>query len=351
MKILFKIRNKNVLYSLLFYIFTIIITSISSIYIDIKELLKLPSGTEYKYSSYLLGIMVSIVILAHFAFIEYLNRINKMKIFINTFFKLSLLYCILSDFLFLIGVKTNTEGYFIGNKFTLSYMHLYLCTFFYLNSILNHKYINRRYLLYILFAIIVSICSECSTALIGCIILLIIYCNKLFFIKNVFKTKIIIICLTICTLLPLYISSIVNFPPISYIIINILGEDLTLTGRVGIYETLGYIFPLRPLLGFGIGNCHNIMQILFGTANSQNGIANLYIEQGILGVCAMLFLTITCLNFVRKNKNINITFPIYAMVFTLIIISSVEITIDAMFVIILSFLLINKNNINSQKPY
>lgn len=340
---IFKIGNKKVLYSLLIYVLSLSLTSVLNKNIDIHYMQKLNFlfvGNEYKASSFSLGIMYAIVIFMYFAFVEYLNRINKTDVFVNVIFKLCLFYCIVSDLFFLIGININREGTLIGNKFSLSYMHLYLVTFYCFRCFLIGRSIKLFYG-YLLFALIASIYTKCTTALIGVLVLFLAYKYKNFFLRRIFNVKIIFACIFLCAAFPFFISALLNNSLVSYVITDILGEDLTLTGRIGIYETLSEVFILRPITGFGVGN--GLMKFLFDAPNTQNGIANLFIEQGFIGVMSMFAITYACLNFVRQKGNRMVVFPIYAMIFTFIIMSTVEITIDTRFVVFLSLLLIYGN--------
>ena len=351
-KYIFKIRNKGVLFSLLFYVISLFITSILNKSIDTSYFLRIniPSvRNEYVSSSYTLGIMCAIVVFMHFSFVFYLNMIKKTDVLINVFFKLCLVYCIIADLFLITGVSITKADTIFSNKFALSYMHLYLVTFFCLKQTLVFQKVKYLYV-FLLFAVVISIYSECTTAVIGCLVLFIVYRYRQYFLHKIFNTKIIILCLAVCALFPVFVSLIINSPIISYIVVDILGEDLTLTGRTNIYETFSYVAFLRLFSGFGLGTGGSVMMFLYGYANAQNGIVELFLEQGVLGVISVLFLLIACLKVAEQN-NKKIVFPVQALVLTLIIMSTVEITIDTKFVIFLSLLLItNKICVKTNNP-
>ena len=349
-KYVFKIRNNGVLCPLLFYVLSLFVTSIMNKSIDTTYFLRIniPSvRNEYVSSSYTLGIMCAIVVFMHFAFVYYLNAVKKIDVFINVFFKLCLFYCVIADFFLITGVSiTNPKADTIfSNKFALSYMHLYLVTFFCLRQTLTFQKVKHIYA-FLSFALFISICSKCTTAVIGCFVLFVVYRYKQFFLQNIFNTKRMILCLIICTLFPFFVSFIINSQIVSYIVVDILGEDLTLTGRTNIYETFSEIALLRPLSGFGLGTGGSVMMFLYGYSNAQNGIVELFLDQGILGVISVLLLLIACLKSTERT-NKKIVFPVLALVLALIVMSTVEITIDTKFVIFLSLLLVtNKNYIH-----
>lgn len=343
---LFRYNDKKLIRIILFYITTVLVTSLLSKNIDTSYLMgqKLnPIKDIYAHSSYSLGIMCATITLMYFSFIYYLNRINKTEYLGKVFFKLCLFYCITADiFVFIVGVNNST--FISGGKFGISYLHMFLVMFYYLkNNMTNSHVNNNKYYIYILFSIAISIYTECTTALLGNFIMLLAFKYKSIIIRKFFKPHLILYSLMCCAFFPLFVSYIINNSLVTYIIVDILGEDLTLTGRIGIYETLGDIIFLRPIWGFGIGNAHNIMAYLYGTANAQNGIANLILEQGFVGVIAVIMILMTCLKRVNYQKNINTVFAVYLILFILVIMSTVEITIDYKFIIITSFLLVKKS--------
>ena len=346
--LLFHLKDKKLFRCILCSVIALFITSVLSASIDMSYLRALnvnPIKDTYTPSSYTLGIMLSVVVFIYFTFIEYLNRINKTEYLGKVFFKLCLFYCIVADIVsIVVGVDNNT--FIGGGKFGLSYLHLFLVVFYYMRNILTNRRVpNINYYGYILYAMIVSIYTECTTSLIGCVVLFCAFKYKKVFSQSFFKPKIMLCVLMFCALFPLLASSLINNSLVSYIIVDVLGEDLTLTGRTGIFETLGEVLFLRPIWGFGLGNGHYIMAYLYGTANAQNGVANLILEQGIVGLIAVVVLWLKCMNEVRRRNNLNTVFSVYAIILVLVVMSMVEITMDTRFVVFTSFLLV-KNNAN-----
>lgn len=347
LKYIFNSINRSILLSLLIYIVSLITSSLLSIDINERYFMRndfVSVRDNYTHSSFTLGIMYGIVVFVFFSFISYLNKINRTYILIDVFLKICLFYCLISDVLAFIGIPVTNEGYLVGNKFSLSYLHLYLIIFYYFRNKTANLHIRPKYL-YLLFAysIFISLYTECTTALLGNIFMLIIFRYEYFFCRYVLNVKVVLIFLLICAAFPLFITYLIHVPLISYIITDILGEDLTLTGRLYIYELLPEILSNRLLFGFGIGNSNGIMMFLYGKANTQNGIANSVLEIGIIGTFALIFLIYTCLNSVKGLEQKLAVFPIYSIIFTLIAMSMVEITLDIRLVVFLSFVLVRKN--------
>ena len=322
------------------YIVTILITSFLAKDIDITYLSQfyLEGGLEYKASSYTLGIFISIAFLLMTVFCEYVNSIGKEKLVLNTFFKLSLFYCFISDVAFLVGFQLNSEGFIIGNKFTLSYLHM-LCAVLYWTKALLYGGKKKYVYGLILLAAAGSFVLTCTTAVLGCLVILGCYtCQSFFYKKVIYKKKVVALVLFLCCTILIFFSSILGNEYVKFVIVDVLGEDPTLTGRTGIYELLGFVLPLRPWWGWGVGNAHSIMAYFFGAANAQNGMLNLVLEQGIIGCIFFLLLLFKSIAMQSKNPLKPYSYPILSLVFSFIILSCVEVTLDYTLISYLLFL-------------
>lgn len=340
---LFHLKNKKLILGIICYFLTLMVTSLLSKTVNESYLMSLKLTSikdEYTPSSYILGIVIAIIVTMYFSFVEYLNNVQKIHILGKVFFKLCFFYCIVADIVsFIVGVDNNT--FIGGGKFEISYLHLFLVVFYYLKNNLSGSQVrNRNYYAFILYAAIISIYTECSTALVGCFVMFLTFKYKRIFLNKIFRPNVMLIILILCGLFPLIVSVLINNVFVSYLIVDVLGEDLTLTGRTGIYETLGEVMFLRPIWGWGIGNGHWIMAYLYGTANAQNGVANLILEQGILGVVALVILFMNSLKEVKHRQNLTTIYAVYSILLVLIVMSMVEITIDNRFVVFLSLILI-----------
>lgn len=298
-------------------------------------------SNDLRLSSYTLGIMLSITIYIGFVIVEYLSEINKTEILFQVFYKTTLFYLIISDAQFLtIGEVFGTEGYLVGNKFTLSYMHLFCYVLFKITETYNSKRskIIDRILILLTFAI--SILSECTTALLGfggLVLILHMRDSKLG--AFLYKGKTYVVALSLGVLFMFFYSYILDFSFVQYIIVDVLHEDLTLTGRTGIYDLMLSVIPARPLWGFGVGNSHWVLAYLFGIANTQNAVVNLYIEEGIIGMILYFFVFISVFKFSKRNIPKEFTYPLLCYIFIFFFMGLVEITIDNNLLIIMSLLL------------
>lgn len=298
-------------------------------------------SNDLRLSSYTLGIMLSITIYIGFVIVEYLSEINKTTILFQVFYKTTLFYIIISDVqLLTIGEFLGTEGYLVGNKFTLSYMHLFCYVLFKITETYNSKRskIIDRILILLTFAI--SILSECTTALLGFWgLVLILHMRDSKYGAFLYKGMTYVVALSLGVLFMFFYSYVLDISFVQYIIVDVLHEDLTLTGRTGIYDLMLSVIPARPLWGFGVGNSHWVLAYLFGIANAQNAVVNLYIEEGIIGMILYFLVFISVFKFSKRNIQKEFTYPLLSYIFIFFFMGLVEITIDNNLLIIMSLLL------------
>ena len=323
--------------------------------INIDQLNQLGIGyvqDDLKLSSYTLGIMISVSVYVAFSLVEYLCSINKTIILFRVFYKTFLFYLIISDLQFLIvGETTGNEGYLVGNKFSLSYMHILCYILYKITETLECKKrkIFNRFLIFLTFAI--SLLTGCTTAMIGMfaiVLALHLHNSKLY--KLLYNGYTYIAILFSGVIFMFSYSYVLDIPVVQYIIVDVLHEDLTLTGRTGIYDLMLLILPARPIWGVGVGNSHWVLAYLFGIANAQNGLVNLYIEEGLVGVVLYLLIFASIFRYSKKHIPHNFTFPLLCYIATFFFMGLVEITIDNKLLIIMSFLLAySSSNFNSKK--
>lgn len=121
-----------------------------------------------------------------------------------------------------------------------------------------------------------------------------------------------------------------------YIIVDVLGEDMTLTGRLRIYAGVVSSLEHIPLFGYGMGNSHLITMMNEIGSNAQNGLFNLIIEIGIVGV--IVYMSILIIMIKKQDASI-LSYPILCFIYVMIVLSSVEITFSTTFLALVILLL------------
>ena len=316
--------------------------------IDALNRLKLGSSTtDLRLSSYTLGIMMSLSVFTSFALIEHFATKGKIHILLMVFYRTLLFYLLISDIQMLLIGESGNEGYLVGNKFALSYMHI-LCYVFYERISQERKMCIWMKWFLIILSFTVSILTECTTALLGMLIVVLLLSSKSRIRTFVFKLKTYLIILFSGVFFIFFYSYILDIPLVQNIIVNVLHEDPTLTGRTGIYDLMATFMFTRPIWGLGIGNSHRVLSYLFGIANAQNGLMNLFVEEGLVGVILYFSLFFCIFKYTIKHAPYNYSYPILTYILVFFFLGLVEITIDNKLLIIMSFLLaVNNTNHNS----
>lgn len=140
-------------------------------------------------------------------------------------------------------------------------------------------------------------------------------------------------------LLPLGLNVILKLPLIQKIIVEILHEDLSLTGRMELYTLLYPLILKAGLWGGGFGSYVAATLKYHGWYNAQNGLAEIILTYGFIG--GITFLTLV-FHSIAKATNKNII--VYLTIFVFIVIAIVEVPFNRVFFLLLSLLQIQYNS-------
>ena len=166
------------------------------------------------------------------------------------------MFAVVSDINAIIYQSESGSGYLVGNKFYVSYMNLFVVTLYYMLHPVPNRTQKMKLRLLLLLSFLIALKTQCSTVIIGTIILyyLIFAINdKLKGLLRNWKTY--ALGLVVFDILFFFFTmAFIDNPIMRYIIVDILGEDMTLTGRLDIYAALGPIIAETPLWGNGVGN-------------------------------------------------------------------------------------------------
>jgi exopolysaccharide production protein ExoQ len=108
------------------------------------------------------------------------------------------------------------------------------------------------------------------------------------------KKDYLVVCLLLLVLFSAVVGTIVVWPDF---LISLLGKDLTLTGRTGIWSAVIDSIAKRPLLGYGYqafwlgleGESYRvILAVSWVLAQAQNGFLDIMLEMGMLGLVIVL---------------------------------------------------------------
>lgn len=249
-------------------------------------------------------------------------------------------YVLLSDINGFVYQSDGIYGYEVGNKFYVCYLNILLIAIYMLIwPILNGK---RKLFIKVLLLItfLLSVKTKCSTMVIGTVVYYFFLFSVGKGIRNLlYKRWFYILGLFVCDILFLVLVVwILQFPLVQYFIVDVLGEDLTLTGRIEIYSRVGEVLNECPLYGFGIGNAY-LTTTMYGIGdNAQNGLLNLFIEIGLIGT--ILYVSLL-LGLIRKVAKLKKSYSIICFIYLMLILSSIEVTFTTYFTGIMILLLLN----------
>ena len=309
-------------------------------YISQNEEIRLEGVTSIKGTLY-----SAIGLLSASLYVQRISNTEDLHIFLKTFCGLLFLFLIPTNIEALL--RPAEEGaiaqYLVGNKFSLGYYNLYLCALYYfLHPFLDYR--RNRFILLslIIMMLIVSIHTQCSTMVMGSLtfMFLALYSPYLFRIFISSPKSIIASLIIIGIGFFMSVTWLLQYESFQYFLVNILNEDMTLTGRVQIFASIQQAFTISPWIGLGYGNSTIISHYFTGALNTQNGLIDLFIQIGFLGVFTFIALMYITAKKIELNKELR--YPLVAFIFTMIIISTVEIPFKHIFIFFLSFCFIEE---------
>lgn len=306
---------------------------------------------EIERQVFYVAIVFSVVVIEAFFLLQYFIIKRQTKELINILFYLLLFYCLLTDIIIILFPKLhiiNDMYYFTGNKFEVSYLHIQLLIIYLQREKrkLNFLKFNKKDFIFTVLVILsFTICFivKCTTGMIGVFLLIYFYYYFSYFkAQKLKKPEIFIGILFISSTILLLFSNIIEIGPIRYLVEDVFHKDITLTGRLNIYQKIDSLFSkFHIIFGYGMGSSFEVAMKMIGAPNTQNGVLEIILQQGIISLSLLIILIWQVLKYSCQNKSIN-----YAliMLYIYILFTSVEITLDISFLIWLALLLVFENN-------
>lgn len=248
-------------------------------------------------------------------------------------YNIAFIYCVLTIISVLkIGISNNSNqaAYIFGNKFSSSYLFLFLLALY--GTTHDMKKRNKQLFYYVLFAIALgfSLYVECATSTVTIIILLFMSALPDRFREILLNPVVVIISLIISSLIIVWIGQILELDLVNYIVSDLFNKTYTIKGRLEIY----YVYLMKIILEsfwFGYGYSNSIMYNLTGVySNAQNGLFEIFVNLGFMGVISLLLTVFYCYKRGRNNEN---KFYLSIIVYGMIIASIFEISINWFFII------------------
>lgn len=263
--------------------------------------------------------------------IEYVGKIIKSNL---------MTYMIILDIFVIVTCGKGLGGldeavYLIGNKFMVSYIHMFMLAF------INLENKSKRTSLYLIkifaffvYSCVICLISDTTTGIVGLIFVLVVSIAsiKSQIILDIMRRPIVMIIFFLgINAAFLLTDGLINNSTISAFFYSRSHTNTMLSGRLVMYKISMDAISKNPIWGYGI-NCELISDTL-GFGNPQNGILKMLLDYGIVGTvffCLTLYTTFK--NAIGdcfiKIKNDCIIF-IYAMM----ICSLVEINLAGIFML------------------
>lgn len=289
-----------------------------------------------------------------FALMIWIGETDKVEQTVDFLFRYVLLLVIVTDVLFLTGIKTFYSGrheiFLIGTKFTVSYFHMNLLSLWFIRNNM-HQYrqdrTKRMAILLVPFLLAVSVRVDCMTGVIGCLTLLVFFLlmNTRFqeYFLQLSSPVWLVIFLLASVIFPFIAQKIVDIPVVTYLLESVMSRSTTLTGRLGIFETFLYKTHGHLLWGYGLSNGNVAAERLFGCANAQNALLQWVLEAGLAVMLALVVLMVIIFHQLSGSPRRYRMMPMVMLLYVYIILGMVETTFDmnVMLWLALVFLLIN----------
>ena len=265
-----------------------------------------------------------------------------------------LILVVATDFLLLTKLMVFRNGnhvtYLVGNKFTVSYLHMDLLALWFVKNNGKYHFWQKSKVLAILMACIilaVSVYIDCITGLLGCIVLMWLFAS----LDTPFQKKLLrlnspgllSLLLLASVIFPFVAQNIVSIPFVQTFLEDVLGRSSTLTGRINIFEVFIRRMEGNWLWGFGFGNGNAIAQAIFGYANAQNAVLNWVMQAGVLAAGGLLGLIVMVFRQLSKASETAEIMPLVALIYVYVIMGAVETTFSMAFLLWIAVLFMRIN--------
>ena len=289
--------------------------------------------------NYLSSVLFAFQTCVMFLYIEYAISTHIMTKVLNTILGLLIIYILIADVYIITHLSSIVDDssriFIIGNKFQVSYLHLMLLAFYYSKP--NRK---KNIFIFLFFlSLFISYSVYCSTGIVGSVLIctLIFFGNRIgFFLYSPFF---ICIAMLVSVFFVVFIDLVISCSWFQQIL-ELLGENSTLTGRTAIYAQVFELVYQSPWLGYGNGNGSTLVDDYVGFGNTQNGVIENVINWGICGVLALFILIFALLKSVQRSYR---NWAVLSLLYVFIAMSLVEVTIGLNFIFIMATYLLVSN--------
>lgn len=263
---------------------------------------------------------------------------------IDCMYSMNLIYCILTVIsVAVVGVENNSNNvaYLFGNKFTSAYLFILLIALYGASHDMNKKRNETTLFMIFVFSILFSLYMGCATATVTLVVLFVIYWMPEKIKQQAIKERYVVITLILSALVVIWIEAILKNDFINRLVTEYFDKSYTVTGRLEIYGSyLAKVIMGSFWVGYGYSN--SVMMNLTGVyANAQNGLLEMFVSFGFLGVVVLVFTVYYCFKNSEKGSR---TFYLSLVVYGMIIAAIFEVSLNWFFLLGLCLIRWNSNN-------
>lgn len=301
------------------------------------------------------GVTYSLLIIDVYTYIHRYIRLAGEQRMLAILYKLSKCYFVFGFVwtiaLVMLGKPMDTDIYMpLGGKFNSAYIFLIFLILFRIQQ--KDRGTSRILKDNVIFIVLSILCIwTCVLLQVSTGIVAIVFFAALIFVPNDFtkciNNAVVFIALIIGSMVIVFsISTVLNLHFVQNIVVDILHEDLSLTGRTALYELLLPQIFKSGMFGGGFGSYIASQLGYHGWLNAQNGLSEVILTYGFCGAITFLILCFAS----SKGRN-GYYKSLNAGIITFIFIAIVEVPFDIRFIFLLAlFMLVNEDNQVSPLP-
>lgn len=322
------LKGKDYKHPSILFCFMVVTSSVSGYLAGYVDSSNCTDALFYAICFYVLALLISAC-----------GRRGRIDTFISVFFWMTVIYCILSIvFIAKVGVADGSLlYYFAGNKFSTSYYFILLACLAYVKLHRGGASGKRVVLVTAalgLVALAVAHTVYCSTAVVMSALVVVLAFLPQKAQRFLARPAVIIAVMVLTGVILAFLPQLLQVPLVKHLVVDVLGENLTLTGRDMIYRGLQAVISESPVFGHGYGNA--AVAIYVGYGNAQNSIMETLVNYGALGLLAVFYMVWAC----TKESKMPWSWGMFILLYAMIAGSVVEITYNYFFFIALMTLFV-----------
>lgn len=273
----------------------------------------------YQDKDFLDALLYAVTFYDIYSFIGLCKQKGQFNETIKCLYNIIRLYCILTIVsILLVGTvnNSNQSAYIFGNKFTSSYLFIFLIALY---GATHEMILWKNKICYIalfISSIALTLYIGCATAAVTLAVLFIATMVPFQKIRMLLlNERFAVTALIMSALVALMMEQILKNEFVNNIVFGYFNKSYTVTGRLEIYND--YLLNIiRSRFWFGYGYSNSMMKNMTGLyANAQNGLLEIMVNMGFLSVVSLIVTVFWSFkNTLKTDKSFYISIIVYGMI-------------------------------------